>query len=62
FLCECSFYDQASPNHLSYKTLQENRSRLECKKLVLTHLGEEMLKRREQLEVACAEDGMTIEI
>jgi ribonuclease BN (tRNA processing enzyme) len=62
FLCECSFYDQASPNHLSYKTLQENRSRLECKQLVLTHLGAEMLKRREQLEVICAEDGMTIEI
>jgi ribonuclease BN (tRNA processing enzyme) len=61
FLCECSFYDQGSPNHLSYKTLQENRSRLKCKKLVLTHLGAEMLKRREQLDVLCAEDGMTIE-
>lgn len=62
FLCECSFYDQPSANHLSYKTLKENRSRLECKKLVLTHLGEEMLKRREEVEVTCAEDGMMIEL
>ena len=62
FLCECSFYDQGSANHMSYKTLQENRSRLQCKKLVLTHLGEEMLRRRENLEVACAEDGMVIEL
>jgi hypothetical protein len=35
---------------------------LECKKLVLTHLGEEMLRRREELEVACAEDGMVIDL
>jgi hypothetical protein len=35
---------------------------LECKKLVLTHLGEEMLKRREELEVTCAADGMVIEL
>ena len=62
FLCECSFYDQPTANHLSYKKLKGYRSRLECKKLVLTHLGEEMLKRREELEITCAEDGMTIEI
>jgi ribonuclease BN (tRNA processing enzyme) len=62
FLCECSFYDRQSTNHLSYKTLRENLTRLECKKLVLTHLGEEMLKRRQELEATCAEDGMVIEL
>jgi ribonuclease BN (tRNA processing enzyme) len=62
FLCECSFYDRGSANHMSYKTLQENRSRLQCKQLVLTHLGEEMLRRRKDLQFACAEDGMVIEL
>jgi ribonuclease BN (tRNA processing enzyme) len=60
FLCECSFYDQESTNHLSYKILQENLRRLQCRKLVLTHLGEEMLARQNELEVTCAEDGMVI--
>ena len=62
FLCECSFYEQDSANHLNYKTLRENLTRLECQKLVLTHLGEEMLKRREEVQAPCAEDGMVIEL
>jgi ribonuclease BN (tRNA processing enzyme) len=62
FLCECSFYEQESANHLNYKTLREKLSRLECKKLVLTHLGEEMLQRRKELQATCAEDGMMIEL
>jgi ribonuclease BN (tRNA processing enzyme) len=62
FLCECSFYDQESANHLNYKTLREKLADLACKKLVLTHLGEEMLQRRMELNVTCAEDGMLIEL
>jgi len=62
FLCECSFYEQDSANHLNYKTLRENLTRLECQKLVLTHLGDEMLRRRGELEATCAEDGMVIEL
>ena len=62
FLCECSFYDRDSANHLDYKTLREKLALLECKKLVLIHLGEEMLERRKELEVNCAEDGMVIEL
>jgi ribonuclease BN (tRNA processing enzyme) len=62
FLCECSFYEQNSANHLNYKTLEQKLTRLECKKLVLTHLGEEMLQRREELAAICAEDGMIIDL
>lgn len=62
FLCECSFYEQKTANHLDYTTLQEKLTHLKCKKLVLTHLGEEMLQRREELEAVCAEDGMVIEL
>lgn len=62
FLCECSFYERETPNHLSYRTLQQYAGRLQCKKLVLTHLGEEMLARCQELGVTCAADGMVIEL
>ena len=62
FLCECTFYDHGNGNHVRYLTLRENLPRLHCKRLVLTHLGEEMLARRTELAVVCAEDGMLIEI
>ncbi|MGB7950078.1 MAG: MBL fold metallo-hydrolase [Candidatus Binatia bacterium] len=62
FLCECSYYDRHSTNHLAYKILQSHLTDLECRKLVLTHLGEEMLRLQGELGVVCAEDGMVIEV
>ncbi|NIM19699.1 MAG: hypothetical protein GTO51_04890 [Candidatus Latescibacteria bacterium] len=47
---------------MSYRKLREKLSRLDCKKIVLTHLGEEMLARRDKIDLPMAEDGMTIEI
>jgi len=35
---------------------------LECRQLVLTHLGEDMLRRQRDLGLVCAEDGMVIEL
>jgi len=61
FLCECSFYCEQPGMHVNYETLQANLPRLECKQLLLTHLGEEMLARRHQLAATTAEDGMVIE-
>jgi ribonuclease BN (tRNA processing enzyme) len=62
FLCECSFFNPQPASHIDYLTLQENLPRLGCRKLVLTHLGEDMLLRKEQLPVTLAEDGMVIEV
>ncbi|MGH7854751.1 MAG: MBL fold metallo-hydrolase [Candidatus Binatia bacterium] len=62
FLCECSFFDELAGMHVNYRTLAANLPRLQCKKLVLTHLGEDMLARRHQLSTTVAEDGMVIEI
>lgn len=62
FICECSFFERDSANHMSYRKIQENLSRLECKKLILTHMGEEVLARKKELAVQLAEDGMVIEI
>jgi ribonuclease BN (tRNA processing enzyme) len=62
FLCECSFYDSASTNHLRYSTLRERLPDLGCKQLVLTHLGEEMLARHGQVDVTLAYDGMVLTV
>lgn len=62
FLCECSFYDEGSGNHVRYLTLREYFARLECKTLVLTHMGSEMLERKDDLPGTFAEDGMVLEI
>ncbi len=62
FLCECSFFDPTPGNHIDYIRLRENLPRLGCHKLILTHLGEEMLVRGKELPVTLAEDGMVIEI
>ncbi|MFQ5902259.1 MAG: MBL fold metallo-hydrolase [Candidatus Binatia bacterium] len=62
FICECCFFDRDTPDHMNYQRIQENLSRLECKKLILTHMGEEMLAHRAKLPIKTADDGMVVEI
>jgi ribonuclease BN (tRNA processing enzyme) len=62
FLCECSFFTEQPAMHVDYQKLRANRAQLECKKLLLTHLGEEMLARKNELEAPFAEDGMILTI
>jgi len=60
FICECQEYDREVPGHLSYRTLAERRGQLACRRLVLTHLGEEMLARVGGLDLEAAQDGMVV--
>jgi len=62
FLCECSFYEHGAGNHIDFVTLRANLQRLECKRLVLVHMGEEMLARGPDVPLTLAEDGMVIEV
>ena len=62
FLCDCSFFDEQPAMHINYRALRTNLHRLRCRRIMLTHLGEEMLARREELEVDTAEDGMVINL
>jgi len=62
FICECCFFDTESTTHMSYSKIAENRDRLRCKQLILTHMGDEMLARCEALPVATAYDGLVVEI
>ncbi len=57
FICECNFFEKGVPNHLDYQTLTDHREELECRRLVLTHMSDEMLRRIENLDAEGAEDG-----
>ena len=57
FICECNYWEQEGGNHLDYWTLMGHREELGCRRLLLTHMGEAMLRRIESLGVEGAEDG-----
>lgn len=61
-VCECSLYDRPVPGHLDYGTLRAKRDELDCRRLILTHLGADVLARADELELECASDGLTIDL
>jgi ribonuclease BN (tRNA processing enzyme) len=61
-VCECNFYDLKVPGHLNYLTLAENRPRINCARLVLTHMSEQMLGRSNDVDLEMAADGAVISL
>jgi ribonuclease BN (tRNA processing enzyme) len=57
FIAEALSYDKRIRYHLDLATLLEHRSRLDCRRLILTHMGEDVLARLDGLAVEAAEDG-----
>jgi ribonuclease BN (tRNA processing enzyme) len=64
FVCECQHTVPFPNHHLDYQTLRRKRPELTCKRLLLTHLGAQMIGRARagEIEEECAEDGMKIEL
>jgi ribonuclease BN (tRNA processing enzyme) len=62
FLCEAYTFDKRVPYHLDYRTLLEHRDRIECERIVLTHMSGQMLSRLSEVELECAHEGMVIEL
>ena len=62
FVCECNEFDKHVPGHLDYRTLEAKRDQLDCRRLVITHMSENMLARLDQLDVEAAADGMVVEV
>lgn len=62
FLCECYSFQQEVPFHMSYRELLKHRRLLGCRRLLLWHLGPEMLAHRDSVELELAEDGMVLKI
>ena len=61
-ISECYSFDGKPKFHLNYSTLISNLQRLQAKRILLTHMGEDMLARLGQLSIDAAEDGQVIEL
>jgi len=62
FIAEAYTYDKAIRNHLSLKTLQEHLAEIRPKRMIITHMSEDMLGRLAALSCETAADGMVVEI
>ena len=62
FIAEAYYYDKIVKNHLSLKTLEAHLPEINAKRLVLTHMSDDMLARLGELPYTAAEDGMTVEL
>jgi len=62
FLCECSTFEAQVPIHISYREIAAHAEKLDCKRLVLTHLGAEPLRRQREISLEVGRDGMTLEL
>jgi len=63
FICECTYYESAHLKfHLNYPMLAANRDKFKVRRMVLTHLGREVLSREDEIALEMGYDGMKIEI
>jgi ribonuclease BN (tRNA processing enzyme) len=62
FIAEAYYYDKIVKNHLSLKTLEAHLPAINAKRLVLTHMSEDMLARLDELPYTAAHDGMAVEL
>ena len=60
FACECYAFDKDVPLHNNYARIMENRSRMTCKRIIVTHMNEDMLSRVGEIELEAAEDGKAV--
>jgi ribonuclease BN (tRNA processing enzyme) len=56
-LTECTDFDQRTPVHLSYTQLREHQAEIGAKRIVLTHVGDDLLKNRARVRLHIARDG-----
>jgi ribonuclease BN (tRNA processing enzyme) len=62
FIAEAYYYDRVVKNHLSLTTLEAHLQEIKPKRLVLTHMSDDMLGRLDTLDYAAASDGMVVEV
>lgn len=61
FICECNdFKKQQFDGHLNYSKLLKKQRLLKTKRLIINHLGPEMLQNRADLAIETAHDGLVL--
>jgi ribonuclease BN (tRNA processing enzyme) len=62
FICEAYMRDKPIKSHMTLSALERRLGQIRPKRLVLTHMSNDMLARRAELRFETAEDGMIVEI
>jgi ribonuclease BN (tRNA processing enzyme) len=62
FIAEAYYFDKIVKNHLSLKTLEAHLPAIDPKRLLLTHMSDDMLERLGTLDYTAASDGMIVDL
>jgi ribonuclease BN (tRNA processing enzyme) len=62
FISECYSFDGKPKFHLDYRTLRARIRKLGPKRILLTHMSEEMLAKLDEVTIDAAEDGQLLEL
>jgi ribonuclease BN (tRNA processing enzyme) len=62
FVCEAYTFERRIRYHLDHATLARHLGRIRARRVVLTHLGPEMLTHRHGAMAECADDGLVMEL
>lgn len=62
FIAEAYYYDRIVKNHLSLTTLEAHLPEINARRLILTHMSDDMLGRLVSLPYTTASDGMVVEL
>ncbi len=61
FVCECYMFEKPRKSHMSLAVLRQHLPAIGARRVVLTHLSEDMLNRRDDLDLEIADDGKVID-
>ncbi len=60
FICECYGFDQPVPAHMSLTVLRRELPRVDAKRVILTHMSDDMLDQLHRVPFETASDGLLI--
>jgi ribonuclease BN (tRNA processing enzyme) len=60
FVCEAYTFDRRVKFHLDYKTIEAQAERLGARRIILTHMGRDMLAREVEARSERAHDGLVV--
>lgn len=61
-IAEALSFDRRITQHLDYASIRDNAARIGAKRIILTHLGPEMLARLAEADHEVASDGLIVEV
>jgi ribonuclease BN (tRNA processing enzyme) len=62
FICEAYTRDKPVATHMALSSLERHLGQIRPKRLILTHMSDDMLARRAEVPFETAEDGMIVEL